>query len=90
MSAHLDLPQASAQVVLKKINTKVYLQASVYNIRGYFLLAQGQLEKGRSFLKFILFSDESIFNSNDGPSSQNRRWWATENSQFTVETNNQY
>lgn len=51
---------------------------------------QGMIESDRNFAKKVLFTDESTFTSNGIVSSQNCRWWADENPNFTIEARNQY
>lgn len=51
---------------------------------------QAQIEEDRSFIKHVLFSDESTFSSNGTVSSQNCRWWADENPHFVIEARDQY
>lgn len=51
---------------------------------------QGNIEEDSNFPKKIIFSDEATFNSNGTVSSQNCRWWATENPKFTIANKDQY
>lgn len=51
---------------------------------------QGEIEGNRHFLKYLLFTDEAKFSSNGTVSSQNCRWWADENPNFTIECRDQY
>lgn len=51
---------------------------------------QGMIGEDGDFLKYILFTDEATFTSNGHVSSQNCRWWATENPNFLVPCKDQY
>lgn len=94
----VNLSSSSVQRVLKKNRFKPYKPKFVhtlhdrdYDCRMYFSFwLQGMIEDDRSFIRYILFSDEATFNSNGVVSSQNCRWWADENPHFTIETRDQY
>lgn len=51
---------------------------------------QGQYEEDNLFLYRILWTDEATFSSNGTVSSQNCRWWAQDNPNFTIECRDQY
>lgn len=51
---------------------------------------QGMIEEDFNFSKNVLFSDEATFTSNGTVSSQNCRWWATENPNFVIQSKDQY
>lgn len=62
-----------------------------YDARFYFCAwFQGILEDDGNFPQKILFTDEATFTSNGTVSSQNCRWWATENPNFVIESKDQY
>jgi transposase len=62
-----------------------------YAARFYFSAwIQGMVEEDNNFLKNVLFSDEATFTSNGHVSSQNCRWWASENPNFVVQCKDQY
>lgn len=56
----------------------------------YCLWAQGNYLNDREFLKKIMFSDEATFTTNGVVSSQNCRYWATENPNWVINCKRQY
>lgn len=54
------------------------------------LWAQGQYFNYRNFLKNILFSDEATFTTNGIISSQNSRFWVSENPEWIINCRRQY
>lgn len=53
-------------------------------------LTQPKLENVPLMIWNIFFPDEATFNSNRIVSSQNCRWWANNNPNFTIKTSDQY
>jgi hypothetical protein len=54
------------------------------------LIIQEKILGNPSFLRNLIFSDEATFTTNGIVCSQNTRYWAEENPNFTIATNNQY
>ncbi|MVN25618.1 hypothetical protein GO639_10725 [Staphylococcus aureus] len=72
----------------KFINT---LKERDFDVRlGFSFWFQGEREENVKFPYKILWTDEATFSSNGTVSSQNCRWWAQENPNFTVECGDQY
>lgn len=92
------ISSTSVRRILKKNKFKPYKPKFISTLKerdfivrfDFSMWVQGQIEDNRSFPKYIFFSDEATFNSNGTVSSQNCRWWATENPRFTIECRDQY
>lgn len=56
----------------------------------YCYWAQGNFLNDRHFLKKIMFTDEATFTTNGVVSSQNCRYWATENPHWVINCKDQY
>lgn len=56
----------------------------------FYFWAQGEFLNNRNFMKNIIFTDEANFTTNGVESSQNCRFWATENPKWVINTKRQY
>lgn len=98
ISELVEVPQTSVREILKKNRFRPYkpkivqvLQDRDYDMRFDFCAwYQGKLEDDPGFSKNVLFSDEATFTSNGTVSSQNCRWWADQNPNFTIDAKDQY
>lgn len=98
ISEYTGVKTTSVKRILKKNKYRAYrpqfictFQERDYDLRFDFSMwVQGKLEEQGDFHRHILFSDESTFTTNGVVSSQNCRWWADENPNFTIDNRNQY
>lgn len=61
-----------------------------YKRLDYCYWAQGNFLNDRDFLRKILFTDEAMFTTNGIVSSQNCRYWSTENPHWVINCKDQY
>lgn len=98
VSATTTIKATSVQRILKRNKFHPYkprfvhvLKDRDYDARMDFCAwFQGMIEDNPSFSKKIMFTDEATFSSNGVVSSQNCRWWATDNPKFIIESKDQY
>lgn len=98
LSTSLDVPCTTVQKILKKNNFKPFKPKFINTLMERDFIPrfefsawyQGEYEENSQFPLNILWTDEATFSSNGTVNSQNCRWWATENPNFTIECRNQY
>lgn len=97
-SLDLNVPRENIRRCLKANNIKPFKPKFLHTLQEgdenkrleYCLWAQGLYLSDRNFLKNVLFSDEASFTTNGVVSSQNCRYWATENPRWVINCKSQY
>jgi len=97
-SLDLNVPRENIRRCLKANNIKPFKPKFLHTLQEgdenkrleYCLWAQGLYLSDRNFLKNVLFSAEASFTSNGVVSSQNCRYWATENPRWVINCKSQY
>lgn len=97
-SLDLNLPRENIRRCLRKNKIKPFKPKFLHSLEEgdqekrleFCLWAQGEYLNNRRFLKCILFSDEATFTTNGTVSSQNTRFWATENPNWVINCKRQY
>lgn len=98
ISEYTNIKKTSVKRILKTNKYHAYkpkfictFQERDYNLRYDFSIwVQGKIEEQGDFHRHILFGDESTFTTNGVVSSQNCRWWSSENPNFVIDNKNQY
>lgn len=96
-SQELGISKSHIQRICKDNNIHAYKPVFVHKLEpgddGHRLLfalwAGEKIMRNRLFYRSIIFSDESTFTTNGIVSSQNCRFWSTENPNFRIITNSQ-
>lgn len=94
----VDVSERSIRRIFKRNKYKPYKPKFVHTLKEWDLDAridfcfwyQGMVEEDQHFSKYVFFTDEATFTSNGCVSSQNSRWWASENPHFVIECRDQY
>lgn len=97
-SLDLNLPRENVRRCLMKNKLRPFKPKFLHTMElgdqekrlEFCLWAQGEYLNDRQFLKKILFSDEASFTTNGVVSSQNMRYWATENPNWVINCKRQY
>ncbi|XP_071056575.1 uncharacterized protein [Onthophagus taurus] len=94
----LNIPRECIRRCLTKNKIKPYKPKFLHTLEPrdeerrleFCLWAQGEYLENRNFLREILFSDEATFTTNGVVSSQNSRYWCTENPEWIINARRQY
>lgn len=97
-SLDLNLPRETIRRCLKQNKMRAFKPKFLHSLKAgdevkrmeFCLWAQGEYLNTRNFLNCIMFSDEASFSTNGVVSSQNARYWATENPHWIINCKSQY
>lgn len=97
-SLDLALPRENIRRCLKRNSIRPFKPKFLHTLRAgdtekrmeYCLWAQGEYLNSRKFLASVMFSDEATFTTNGVVSSQNARYWASENPNWVINCKSQY
>lgn len=97
-SLDLNLPRESIRRCLKRNKVRPFKPKFLQTLKEgdevkrmeFCLWAQGEYLSKRNFLNHIMFSDEASFSTNGVVSSQNARYWASENPDWVINCKSQY